>query len=342
MFLRTVISLGVIALVAVVMSLSAPAEDAGTRSAVPFVPQMEEPDSMPRMQRPPSPEPQREDAGKDMPLEDARAPLDEIEAPETMPLMQRPEPPRPDKGGDSVAEDRVLSMSVTQAAALASGEEAVLSLQFADHEGKTVKPATLADMHGKKAHFFIIDESLKDFHHVHAAAIDPAGKFSVSFTPNTAHDYVVYADVWPVGGEEQIVSARLQGVGPCEGDCTDRSAGETAEAGGIKAVSAFDAPPLKPGEPQSAKIILTKDGKPLENLEPVFGAFAHVAAFYEGFGGMVHVHPDGIEPPDDKARASSPVAFTLHPEAPGYLKYFVQVRVDGKDIVLPFGIMVEP
>ena len=339
------ISLGVIALIAVVMSFSAPAEEepapAMQRSAVPLMPPMEEPETTPRMQKPSVPE-RKVDMSSDIPLDIERSSIDDIDAPESVPMMQRPEPPKPGKD-DSVEANRVLGVSVTQPAALASGEQAVLTLQFNDQEGAVVAPATLADRHGQKAHFFIIDESLKDFHHVHASAIDPAGKFSVSFTPGTAHNYVLYADVLPVGGEQQVVFAQLQGQSPCTGDCTDRSAGDTAEAEGIKGMAAFDAPPLKPGVPQGAKVILTgKDGKPLSNLEPVFGAFAHVAAFYEGFGGMVHIHPNGEEPEDDKARASSPVAFTFHPETPGYLKYFVQVRVDGKDVVLPFGIMIEP
>lgn len=349
MHLRMFMSLGVIAIVVAVMAFSAPAEEEASpvlqKRAVPMAP-MEEPEAMPMMQKPPVPQPDRGDGADidDSKFDAVARPQDGMDEPEAVPMMQRPQPPAPQKEPDDVmTEGRVLTLVVTRSSALAPGEEAVMTFHFTDQEGKDVAAAALAENGGHKAHFYIIDESLKDFSHLHAQAVDPAGRFSVAFTPDTPHNYVVYADVAPVGGERQIVFTRLQGQSPCEGDCTDRAANGEAEADGIRGVVAFEAPPLRQGAPQQARLILTgKDAKPLGGIEPVAGSFAHVTAFYEGFGGMVYGQVGGEAPADETSRAASPLSFTLGPDAPGYLKYFVELRVDGKDVVLPFGITVEP
>ncbi len=91
----------------------------------------------------------------------------------------------------------------------------------------------------------------------------------------------------------------------------------------------------------NAEVTLTgADGKSLNDLEPVMGAYGHIVGFYEGLTDVAHMHPMGAEPKKDSDRGASPLKFMLHPDHPGYLKYFVQVRRNGKEVFLPFGLEI--
>lgn len=303
----------------------------------------EEPDAVTYMERPapPAPQPETDAAAEDAPA----TPQDlasEIEEPSTVPLMQRPAPPAPD-GQAQAGEQRGLAAGISPTAPLEKGREAQLTLHLEDADGKPVPSSALEESHGRKIHLFVIDESLADYHHLFPASGEGDGTYVFSFTPATDRNYMVYAGVQPAGGEAQMIPVLLSGAQPCDGPCVERAAVFSAEAGGVKASVSFDAAPVRAGSPVHAEISLTDaDGKPLSDLEPCMGAYAHIAGFYEGFAAVAHIHPLGAEPQGGADRGASPLSFVLHPAMPGYLRYFVQVRRDGKDVFLPFGLFVEP
>lgn len=83
------------------------------------------------------------------------------------------------------------------------------------------------------------------------------------------------------------------------------------------------------------------EGKPITNLEPVMGAFAHIVGFYDDFATVAHIHPMGKEPASETDRGGPDLSFHLEPVRSGFVKLYVQVRRAGKDIFIPLGIMVE-
>lgn len=201
--------------------------------------------------------------------------------------------------------------------------------------------AALEERHTQKIHLLVVDESMVDYHHLHPVAGGEAGTYSFSFTPNTAHNYMLYADVKPIAGDAQMIAVKLNGAAPCANDCLDKSATDRATVGDVTAQVVFDSKTVKAGSPVNAQVTLTgADGKPLADLEPVMGAYGHIVGFYEGFRAVAHMHPMGPEPEKHTDRGASPVKFMLHPDHPGYLKYFVQIRRGGKDVFLPFGIEI--
>lgn len=59
----------------------------------------------------------------------------------------------------------------------------------------------------------------------------------------------------------------------------------------------FDNKSLIVNQAVMGKIFITDaTNKPVKNLEPVMGAFAHIVGFYDVFKTVAHVHPMGIEP----------------------------------------------
>lgn len=223
---------------------------------------------------------------------------------------------------------------------LVQGQETSFTLKLT-RDGTPVSQDALEERHTQKIHLLVVDQSLGDYHHVHPVAGKDAGSYIFSFTPRTPHDYVVYADIKLVGNGAQMIPVRLKGTSPCAGDCTDRSAAARASTGGITGKVVFADEVIKAGTPVNAEVTLTgEDGKPLADLEPVMGAYGHIVGFYEGLTDVAHMHPMGTEPTKESDRGASPLKFMLHPDHPGYLKYFVQIRRDGKDVFLPFGLII--
>jgi hypothetical protein len=74
----------------------------------------------------------------------------------------------------------------------------------------------------------------------------------------------------------------------------------------------------------------------------LMGAFAHVVGFNAGAATMMHVHPDGAEPTTADARGGPTLAFTIQPEVAGSQRLFVQVRANGREVTVPFTLVVAP
>lgn len=241
---------------------------------------------------------------------------------------------------NTVAETQTGITATVTPDMLATGKETSFTLKL-DKDGAPVTLAALEERHTQKIHLLVVDESLIDYHHLHPVAGTDAGSYSFSFTPATAHNYIVYADVKHIAGAAQMVGVKLQGASPCAGDCTDRSAAASASTAGITGTVVFADKDIKADTPVNAEVTLTgADGKPLADLEPVMGAYGHIVGFYEGMTDVAHMHPMGAEPKNDTDRGASPLKFMLHPDHPGYMKYFVQIRRGGKDVFLPFGIEI--
>ncbi len=224
--------------------------------------------------------------------------------------------------------------------ALVQGNETSFILQLSK-DNAPVSLDALEERHTQKIHLLVVDESMVDYHHVHPVAGSQAGTYSFSFTPGTAHNYMLYADVKPLSGEAQMIPVKLSGSARCPSGCLDKSATDHATIGDVTGQVVFDGKSVKAGAPVNAEVILTgADGKPLADLEPVMGAYGHIVGFYEGFKAVAHMHPMGPEPQKPEDLGMSPVKFMLHPDHPGYLKYFVQIRRGGKDVFLPFGLEI--
>lgn len=237
-------------------------------------------------------------------------------------------------------DETTLKAYITPEEPLKKGVEAHLTLSLKDKDGKPAGVEALEERHTSKIHLLVVDESLRDYQHLHPKA-GKAGTYSFSLTPATAHNYKVFADVKPVGGAAEMVPVLLAGRDPCADRCIDRKPADNAAVGKIKAVLRFDQKALKVGTPAKGEVMLTdENGAPLKNLEPVMGAYAHIVGFYDNFMTVAHMHPLGAEPKDASARGASPLKFILHPQRTGFLKLFMQVRVDGKDVFIPFGAVI--
>jgi hypothetical protein len=203
-------------------------------------------------------------------------------------------------------------------------------------------PVTLADLqevHTRKLHLLIIDPTLTDYHHVHPEPTATPGVYRFTFIPNQSA-YRVWADVLPTAsGKQEYV---ITDLGKSEGTAAKPAAtlNTTQQVGGYTFQLTLDGP-LQVGKATMAKVTVTDSkGQPVRTLEPVMGAFGHIVGFSENFQSVAHIHPMGAEPKTETARGGPVLDLHIEPQAPGYLKLFVQTRINGKDLFAPFGVTV--
>ncbi|ASQ46975.1 hypothetical protein [Legionella clemsonensis] len=210
-------------------------------------------------------------------------------------------------------------------------------------DSKTHQPLSLSDLkevHTQKIHLLIIDSTLSDYSHVHPTPTKEPGIYSFQWQPvhqNTT--YRAWADLVPVktGHQEYVTVDLLSGK-----DKIKMLAQPASESTihGYQFKLSFDAP-LQVGKPTMGKIIITdKRGNPVKNLEPIMGAFAHIVGFNQDLKTVVHIHPMGQEPDSKRDRGGPELQFHIQPEKAGYIKVFAQVKVNGKELYAPFGVVV--
>jgi hypothetical protein len=80
---------------------------------------------------------------------------------------------------------------------------------------------------------------------------------------------------------------------------------------------------------------VSKNGKPVTDLQPYLGAFGHLVALREGDLAFLHVHPEGDEPMDGET-AGPDVGFVAELPTPGRYLLYLDFQVDGQVHSAPF------
>lgn len=221
--------------------------------------------------------------------------------------------------------------------ALKAGEENEVLLFIQDKQAKPVDVSQFEEVHTRPVHLLIIDPGLKDYHHEHPEQ-KTTGQYAFNFTPQTACSYRAWVDVTLKGSHQHYVPVDLKGAEDCKEPLDATVNLETSSQGyDFKLELEGD---LKAGEAVFANVSITKGGQPVNVLEPVMGAFAHMVGFYEDYQSIAHIHPMGKEPTEETERGGPTLRFHIEPEKAGYLKLFAQVQIDGKQVFAPFGVKI--
>ena len=72
-------------------------------------------------------------------------------------------------------------------------------------------------------------------------------------------------------------------------------------------------------------VSVSRDGRPVTDLQPYLGAYGHLVALREGDLAYLHVHPDG-EPGDGRTAAGPEVAFHVEAPSDGAYRLFLDFR----------------
>lgn len=235
-----------------------------------------------------------------------------------------------------------LQMSVKVEQPLEKGKEVLTTLTISSKkDGSPISPAELKEVHTAKVHLLIFDQTLNDYQHIHPTPSSKSGQYTFTWTPKKDGVYRVWADLIPLAtnNQEYVVGdipAKINTTFPVEKTISVK---ETKDD--LTYTLTFDKSSLKVGESLTGEInIADKDGKPFQGLEPIMGTFAHIVAVSEDLQTIEHIHPLGAENPKPTEKGGPKLQFHLTPSKAGYLKFYVQVQVNGKQLFIPFGIQV--
>jgi hypothetical protein len=237
----------------------------------------------------------------------------------------------------------VVRARVRTESPLAVGVPVRATLTLIKEDGSPVLTDDLIETHTRKIHLLIIDPSLTDYHHEHPQPTPVPGEYAFGFTPQKPGPYRAFADLRPVStGLQEYAMTNLYAATAGEA-LTEKSESLRATRDGLNYVLAFGQTPPRAGQAVPVRLRVTgPGGAPVRRLEPVMGAFAHFVAFNEDRWTVLHLHPLGPPLTDPKARGGPELRFQFYTDRPGFYRLFVQVKIDGKDVFVPFGVTVQP
>ncbi len=223
---------------------------------------------------------------------------------------------------------------------LRAGVATPLAFDFAAPDGSRV--TDLEIVHEKLVHLLMVSEDLSWFAHEHPE-LQPDGKFTLTFAFPHGGKYVLYNDFTPRRAGMQVVPVEIEVGGEKAAPLALKpSADRTTSVDGYT-VKLTAATPLTSLRSQDLRVNISRDGKPVNDLEPFLGALGHLIVISEDRKHFVHSHP---LPPAKSAGETAnshggpDVVFSAQFPAPGIYKAWSQFQHKGHVITAPFVIEV--
>lgn len=179
--------------------------------------------------------------------------------------------------------------------------------------------------HDKELHLIVASRDLLTYRHLHPTRATD-GTWSTPVNLPRAGGYRVFADFTPAakGAANLTLGADLAASGPYRPQELPKPAG-TARVDGYE-VELNGA--LRPGKPGELRLSVSRNGKPVTDLQPYLGAYGHLVALRSGDLAYLHVHPNG-EPGDGTTEPGPGISFTATAPSSGSYRLFLDFKHDG-------------
>jgi len=203
-------------------------------------------------------------------------------------------------------------------AVLPAAPAAELSFRILGSDDRPV--LDFAEAHEKELHLVAVRRDLTGFQHVHPVR-DAGGTWRVplALTPGS---WRVFADFTPGdGGENRILGADLAVAGESAPEPLPAPAA-TAEVDGYTVTLDGE---LSAGTESELTFAVSRNGRPVSDLQPYLGAYGHLVALRAGDLAYLHVHPAG-EPGDGVTRPGPDVVFGTTAPSAGTYRLFLDFR----------------
>ncbi|MFF7250939.1 hypothetical protein ACFZBU_44580 [Embleya sp. NPDC008237] len=190
--------------------------------------------------------------------------------------------------------------------------------------------------HDKDLHLIVARRDLSGFRHVHPV-LGADGTWSVPLTFASAGTYRVFADFSPAGdpagaltlGADVIVAGGYEPVALPAPTRTATVDGYTVSLTGD----------LSATESGLLTLNVSRDGRPVTDLQPYLGAYGHLVALRQGDLGYLHVHPQGA-PGDGKTPAGPGIAFHAQAPSAGNYRLYLDFQHQGTVRTAEFTVAV--
>jgi hypothetical protein len=192
-----------------------------------------------------------------------------------------------------------------------AGPSVPLQFRILSPTGAPVK--RYVETHERMLHLIVVRNDLAVFQHVHPN-LDANGTWTVPLNLARAGDYRVFADFMPSGGPALTLGANLHVAGKYDPQPLPPPSA-TAEVDGFTAK--LSGTP-KSSEASMLTLSVSRDGNPVDDLQPYLGAYGHLVAVRASDLAYIHVHPMG-EPGDGTTPSGPDIVFhTTFPSTGAY------------------------
>ncbi len=202
---------------------------------------------------------------------------------------------------------------------LPAGQPATLGLNITGPDGRAVTAYT--PTHDKELHLIVVRRDLSGFQHLHPVR-DDAGTWTVPVTLATGGEYRVFADFKPAGRTAAMTLGADLSVA---GDYQPRPLPAPRRTATVEDYTVTLAGNLVAGQESKLTLNVSKDGRPVTDLQPYLAAYGHLVVLRDGDLAYLHVHPDG-EPGDGRTPAGPGITFYATAPTAGTYRLFLDFR----------------
>ncbi|MEV6076525.1 hypothetical protein AB0L80_15660 [Streptomyces sp. NPDC052069] len=206
---------------------------------------------------------------------------------------------------------------------VAAGEKSELRFAIRDQQGRQV--TSFQREHDKELHLILASRDLVTYRHLHPTRASD-GTWSAPVTLPAAGSYRVFADFTPATGKAAnlTLGADLAASGPYEAAVLPApAAGSTVD--GYTVTLNGD---LTPGKTSGVTLGVSRNGRPVTDLQPYLGAYGHLVALRSGDLAYLHVHPNG-EPGDGTTKPGPGISFSTAVPSSGSYRLFLDFKHNG-------------
>ncbi|MFE8944442.1 hypothetical protein [Streptomyces sp. NPDC007856] len=230
----------------------------------------------------------------------------------------------PVSAGNGLAAAKDGYKMVSTAATVPAGKASAYRFAITGPDGKPVTGFAVDQT--KRMHFYAIRSDLTGFQHLHPTmAAD--GTWSAPLATLQPGTWRLYASFVPDGGagkgKDFVLSRTVKVSGMAMPDPLPKASG-TATVDGYTVTVKGD--PMA-GMAHQLTATVTKDGKPVTDLQPYLDTYAHLTAFHQGDLAFAHLHPETEVDGDHGGPALS-----FHAQFPqsGNWRMFLQFQTGGR------------
>jgi hypothetical protein len=237
--------------------------------------------------------------------------------------------PDPLGGLASIQDGYSLDLAEDRARA---AKDVPLRFQILDAGGMPV--TRYVENHEKLLHLIVVRNDLAGFQHVHPV-LDSDGTWRVPVDLIEAGDYRVFADFTPAGGSALTLGANLHVAGQYDPRPLPPVAATSVVDGYTVAIRGTQ----KANAPSMLTLTVSRNSKPVTDLQPYLGAYGHLVALRPADLGYLHVHPMG-EPDDGVTPAGPEIGFHATFPSAGEYRLFLDFQHQGEVRTAAFTVAV--
>jgi hypothetical protein len=237
--------------------------------------------------------------------------------------------PEPLDGLASVQDGYTLALAADRAKA---APNVPLRFRILDASGERV--TQYAENHEKLLHLIVVRNDFAGYQHVHPV-LGSDGTWGVSVGLSEAGDYRVFADFTPAGGSALTLGANLHVAGEYDPQPLPPVATTSVTDGYTVAIDGT----AKANSPTMLTFTVSRNGKPVTDLQPYLGAYGHLVALRQADLAYLHVHPMG-EPGDGVTPAGPEIGFHATFPSAGDYRLFLDFQHQGEVRTAAFTVHV--